>query len=360
MPSAGVNTTSRAPPGTPWGPSPRSRTIAGAIPQGSVRASGQAGWIRAVEAHPAFATLRADAYSNLRAIAWVLARSADWTSLTTRPTWPRVMHSAGISRSTVAKDVRLLRDAGLLGVVETGSTPLFRPGVLRGLTGEGNRAAEYVLCVPCRADSADRRPSGVDGTRTPSGFRQEAGTTPPHARDDRLPPPARWIVTVAPRTRGEMLAAARDLLRRSLMLTRVSARHLRALLRDYWQAGWTPADVLHCLDHRPSGDLWPHTDRVRSVAGWIRFRLGAWRAADGSPSAAPSQQRAAEHQRVQAEQAHRVAEQCALRSRAVAPAGHVEHAAAARRLLRAHSPAAAQVIERRALVPNPTRHAAPG
>ena len=111
---------------------------------------GQAAWIRAVEAHPAFATLRVDAHANLLSVAWVLARSADWTSLTTRPTWPRVMRTAGIRRSTVAKYLRLLRDAGLLGVVETGSTPLIRPGVLYGLVpvGEGNRAAEYVLCVP--------------------------------------------------------------------------------------------------------------------------------------------------------------------------------------------------------------------
>ena len=162
----------------------------GRNPPGSVRASGQARWIRAVEAHPDFASLRADALSNLLAIAWVLARSADWTSLTTRPTWPRVMRTAGIRRSTLAKDLRLLRDAGLLGVVETGSTPLFRPGVLHGLprVGEGNRAAEYVLCVPCPPDSQDPCRAAVDETRTPSSFRKEAELRAP-TRARRLPPP---------------------------------------------------------------------------------------------------------------------------------------------------------------------------
>jgi hypothetical protein len=357
------STTSRAgsptPPKPPWDPSPRRRTIAAAIPQGSVRASGQARWIRAVEEHPDFASLRADALSNLLAIAWVLARSADWTSLTTRPTWPRVMRTTGIRRSTLAKDLRLLRDAGLLGVVETGSTPLFRPGVLHGLprVGEGNRAAEYVLCVPCPPDSQDPRRSAVDETRTPSGFRQEASYAPPHARDNS-PHQKPWIATVTPRTRGDMLAAARELQRRCPLLTRITAHHLRSLLRECWRAGWTPADVLHCLDHRPTGDLWPHTDQVRFAAGWVRFRISAWRAEDGSPLSSPSQQRDAVHQQVRADQVRRKAEWAAMRARAVAEADHAEHAAAARRLLRAQSPAAARVIDRSALAPIPVHHVA--
>jgi hypothetical protein len=355
VPSTPSRAGSPTPPKPRWDPSPRRRTIAAAIPQGSVRASGQAQWIRAVEAHPDFASLRADAFSNLLGIAWVLARSADWTSLTARPTWPRVMHTAGIRRSTLAKDLRMLRHAGLLGVVETGSTPLFRPGVLHGLPGdgEGNRAAEYVLCVPCPPDSQDRRRPAVDETRTPSGFRQEAGYVPPHAREASHPRREPWSASVTPRTRGDMLAAARELQRRWTLLDRITARHLRSLLREWWRAGWTPGDVLHCLDHRPGGDLWPHTDRVRFVDGWVRFRLSAWRAEDGSPLPSPSQQRDAAHQQLRADQARCTAEWAAMQFRAVAPARHADHAAAARRLLRAHSPAAARVMDRSAFAPHP-------
>ena len=284
---------------------PRQRACADAIPDGSARASSQVAWIRAVEAHPAFATLRVDAHANLMGIAWVLARSADWTSLTTRPTWTHLMQQARIRRSTVAKYLRLLRDAGLLGVVETGSTPLIRPGVLYGLVpaGAGNRAAEYVLCAlrPPVTD-VSLRPD-VDETRTPSGFRQEASSTPPHAREDTSSTDRRWIVAATPGTRGEMLAAAGELQHRCPPLTQITARHLRSILRPWWLAGWTPADVLHALDHRPAGELWPHTDAVRAVPGWVRSRLSAWHTADGKPLPSPSRQRRAEHDRQRAAQA---------------------------------------------------------
>ena len=328
----------------------RQRACADAIPDGSRRAPSQAAWIRAVEAHPAFAQFRVDAHANLMAVAWVLARSADWTALTTRPTWSHVSRLAGIRRSTVAKYLRLLREEGLLGVVETGSTPLIRTGVLYGLVpaGAGNRAAEYVLCVlrPSVTDMSLR--PDVDETRTPSGFHQEARYTPPRAPENAPISEDGWTLAVTPRTRGEMLAAAKDLQCRCPMLARVTSRHLRSILRIWWMAGWTPADVLHCLDHKPSGELWPHTDAVRSVPGWIRYRLGVWLGPDGKPLPSPSQLRHAEHERQRAEQVHRDAEWTALRAAAVSPSAHVAHASAARALLRAHSPAAARVIDLRA------------
>ena len=80
------------------------------------------------------------------------------------------MDIAGLRRSTVAKYLRLLRDAGLLGLVETGTTPQFRSFLHRL---EGNRAAVYVLCVPAPASS-------VEETRTPSrspGYRVQAPKT---------------------------------------------------------------------------------------------------------------------------------------------------------------------------------------
>lgn len=308
-------------------------------------------WIRAVEAHPAFATLRVDAHANLMSVAWALARSADWTALTTRPTWTRVMHHAGIRRSTVAKYLRLLRDAGLLGVVETGSTPLIRTGVLYGLVpvGAGNRAAEYVLCVPRPPVTDETLRSAVDGSRTPSSFRQEAIRTPPHARVNTPSTDRHSTPTTTPGPRGEMLAAAGALQCHCPPLARITTRHLRSILRRWWLAGWTSADVQHCLDHKPGGKPWPHTDPVRAVPGWIRYRLGAWLGPDGVPLRSPSQQRRAEHHRQRAEQADRAAGWAALRAAAVSPGAHAAYATAARQLLWACSPAAARVINRRAV-----------
>jgi hypothetical protein len=212
-------------------------------------------------------------------VAWVVARCADWQSLTSRPTWQRLMDTAGMSRSTVAKYLRLLRDVGLLGIVESGTTPLFRSFLHAA---DGNRASVYVLCVPAHAPV-----SPVEETRTPSRSPKESLTTPPHAREEP----------------GENLAPTREVQRRVPVLSEISDRHLRSVLRPYWDAGWTVADVLWCLDHQPDGALWPHTDRVRHVPGWIRYRLSAW-----TGMSSPSQQRAAWHEQIRAEQAQRRAE----------------------------------------------------
>ena len=253
------------------------------------------------------------------AVAWVLARFADWRALTSRPTWQRLMDTAGMSRSTVAKYLRLLRDAGLLGVVESGTTPQFRSFVHAD---DGNRASVYVLCIPAHAPI-----SPVEETRTPSRSPKESVSTPPHAREEP----------------GENLAPTREVQRQAPVLSEISDRHLRSVLRPYWDAGWSVSDVLWCLDHKPSGELWPHTDAVRHVPGWVRYRLAPW-----TGLASPSQQRAAGHGVLLAEQARRRAEWAAVRAAAVPADTCRAHAASARQLLR-RSPVAARIIDRRAV-----------
>ena len=100
--------------------------------------------------------------------------------------------------------------------------------------------------------------------------------------------------------------------------------------------------LVHCLDHTPDGALWPHTDRVRHVPGWVRYRLAAW-----AGLASPSQQRAAQHQELLAEQAQRGAEWAAVRAAAASPDARRAHAARVRELLR-RSPTAARILDRRA------------
>jgi hypothetical protein len=151
--------------------------------------------------------------------------------------------------------------------------------------------------------------------------------TPPHAREDT----------------GEHLAPTREVQRRVPVLSEISTRHLRSVLRPFWRSGWTVSDVLWCLDHTPDGSLWPHTDRVRHVPGWIRHRLAPW-----AGVASPSQQRAAQRQELAAEQAQRRGEWAARRAAAASPDACRAHAARARELLR-RSPAAARILDRRVL-----------
>jgi hypothetical protein len=316
---------------------PRTVEIFRAIPVGSRRARSQMAWVADVLDDSDFVELRADRRRNWAEIVRVLARYADWKDRTTRPTWARVGDQAGVSRRTVARAIEWLHERGYLGTVESGSTPLFRIGVLYGLAaaGEGHRAAEYVLCAPGR--TSDRRPIQPNPTRpvavcprgsgTPSGSRKGPRTTPTREDSTESTSDRHWPATRRPVTRGEALAAAETLRRRNPVLRRLTARHLRSLAKAYWAAGWTPADVLYAMEHLPNGRQHPQTHSVRHVAGWLRYRLACWHTGGGGLYPTPGQLAAEHARRVRAEQAQRAVELTVAQAARVDAA---EHAAAAR------------------------------
>ncbi|RKS80643.1 hypothetical protein CLV35_0232 [Motilibacter peucedani] len=310
---------------------------AAALPRGSVRAKGQAAWVAAVAAHPDTALLRADAHTNLRSIAATLARYADWNELTSRPTWARLAALAGVSERTVARWTAWLRQRGLLGVVETGSTPATRPMALRDV--EGNRAALYLLCHPVSLGSAARHPQAsdprlseptlvapVDESGMPSGpapqemrqngragavlsqapLRGVAMTTrptnpaePPAGSEDPVSTPGAtqeaksarttaWGRHTPARTRRDMLALVDRLQAEGPVYRAVgSPRRLRHLLRPWLNAGWTIAGLEWAIDHKPDGEPWRYAwrsvDELRNPAGWLRHRLRRWTTEDGAP-----------------------------------------------------------------------------
>ena len=129
--------------------------------------------------------------------------------------------------------------------------------------------------------------------------------------------------------RAEALSAARAIQDRARDLRRISIEHVRSVARVYFRAGWTPADVVHALDHEPDGRQHGYTSGIRSPARWAAYRLGLWLGPDGLPVASRSQLAAADRRRVLAEQAGR-------RAARRAPSGRVaiEGAAMARELLR--------------------------
>ncbi|MFI6513329.1 hypothetical protein ACIBCT_37485 [Streptosporangium sp. NPDC050855] len=129
-----------------------------------------------------------------------------------------------------------------------------------------------------------------------------------------------------------------------MILRRLSARHLRSILRPFFAAGWTADDVLHGLDHRPDGSAWTLTSDPSYVPGWIRYRLAPWTSA-GLPARSPSQARA--ERRAAAAAAALQARQrraAAMSTRAADPAAA---AAAARAQLAASSPSALAAMQLR-------------
>ncbi|MFC8041860.1 hypothetical protein ACFUOZ_21105 [Paenarthrobacter sp. NPDC057355] len=94
--------------------------------------------------------------------------------------------------------------------------------------------------------------------------------------------------------------------------------------RDFFLAGWTVADILHALNWRPDGTLWPHSGAPETkdawrMRGWLRHRLSHWRTEAGEPLRSRDQQEAAraaalrreqeaEHRRILERQAERAAQ----------------------------------------------------
>jgi hypothetical protein len=273
--------------------------IAMAVPPGSRRARTQQEWLAAALTAITEAGWRRDRATNFTAICRVLAAYMDWSTRTAWPTWRLLCERAGpapgkpLSRSTVDRCLRWLCDVGLLGIVEHGSTERLRPrnGVpsLRQPfsrpapyihTGEGNRAAVYVLTIRRRRRSRTPALSGDGEIETPSQFCRQ-NNMDPRAREADARGSAQPQATgrVSPLETCFTLTACSRL----SPLSRLSPRHLLHLVKDHLAAGWSEADLRYALDHRRDGRQWPYTTEVRHPAGWVRFRLAAWRDDAGCP-----------------------------------------------------------------------------
>lgn len=222
--------------------------VLSAVPTGSSIAGTQGAFLRALDEHPDVVLLRAHGWENLRAVAWVVASVASWADLTARPTWPVVQERTGLSRRSVARWLRWLEDRGLLGVVESGTTPRFAPMALS--KDDPNRAAVYVLCVP-EAVSAPVELVSVEESGTPTFLVLEQEKDPyAGARASRSGPlrgqeelieeknrrPA-WPRTAAARSRVDRLALVERLQAEAFALRPASTHELRHVLRPWLLAG---------------------------------------------------------------------------------------------------------------------------
>jgi hypothetical protein len=87
----------------------------------------------------------------------------------------------------------------------------------------------------------------------------------------------------------------------------MTAKDVASSCRDFFLAGWTVADILHALDWRPDGTLWPYdgapeTKEAWRIRGWLRHRLGAWRTEAGEPLRSRDQREAARVAAIRREQ----------------------------------------------------------
>ena len=299
--------------------------IAGAVPAGSTRAPGQKAFMDAVDAEPAFLHLRGDGYARLRSVARHMALRADWELLTTRPTWAVLATQAGCHVSTVNRCIRLLKRAGLVGVVATGRSRGCAPATLGRA-----EAAVYVLCVPTSPTLSAVPTTPVDEDDPPSLDVLSFKEHPPHTRGSerkkagtrtecqtKTSPMHRWRPTSnTPRRPDERQAAAQALQDRFPVLRRVSTAHVASRIRDFILAGWSVADVGFAIDRRPDGTTWPHDGAhgVGNVGAWLRYRLAAWRDETGKVTLSTAQRDQARHELELARQLARREQLCADRA----------------------------------------------
>jgi hypothetical protein len=355
VPSAGqrapVSGVSRRRPATPAPPpaGPGKAEIFRAVPGGSRRAQSQRAYLAVLVADPELAELRADARRSVLEVARVLARWATWRTMTAWRPRARICAEVGSSRdpdrplsvSAFKSCRRWLETHGYLGLVEGGTTPLFRAGVLAD-PAEGNRCPLYVLATPRRRCRIQKPLDGLPVNRPLPRSRRDLGKAlrarelHPKIKSEKaraprgqpMLPPGASALHRCPRTRSEALAVAAAIQARSRHLGRISAEHLRHVARSFFAAGWTGADVLAAIDHEPGGRQHGYVSGIRSPGRWTAYRLGLWLGPDGLPLPSRSQLAAADRQRVLVEQVDR-------RAQRRKSAGYAEGATTARAMLTA-------------------------
>ena len=223
--------------------------------------------------------MRADGRRGLLAVVWQVALAAR-ADCTTMPTWEHLVEATGLSRATVARHLRWLRLAGLLTVLETGSTPRTR-GRWDLLARDGNRAAKYQLSHPASTPPA---PSTAVPSRPSARLKiNETPRVTPVGGSSFLRAPVRkkhcltaWSMTATTQNRKDELAAATTLGWISTDLRPLSAKWVRSKIRPWLRAGWTVADLLWAIDHAPDGTPRTWTGTAANPAPWLTARLAAW------------------------------------------------------------------------------------
>lgn len=292
------------------------KAIAAAIPPGSVRAAHGA----QVAAHLLRILdnkeMRADGRRNrIQAMAYLIAR-ATYTTMTCRPGWDAIADTVGCHRRTIARYLAEFEEWGLLGRVAGGRSARY---AAVGPDGKKiNEAAVYVLCIPSplalvraiskRPVDLNATPPALSGSQvkkeklTPTRARGKGtniDVAPPRspspgaagaASQAQVPwrPELRWPAHRTTSRKLQRLAAASEIRYQSFPLRAMSIRDVASCCRDFLLAGWTVSDVMHAIDHKPDGTVWPHsgapdTKDAWRMRGWLGHRLAVWRTSTGEP-----------------------------------------------------------------------------
>lgn len=225
---------------------------------------------------------RGDKRTAWTAILHQLVRSMDWTTgLVTAVTVARLGEAGGRASRTVSRVLAWARHAGLLAVVEAGASPQF-------LGSDRGRTPTYALVT--------RRPREplTPARRVPVEVAVEETGDLPNVWVDQNPlnggrlehhsrPTPDWPLFRIPQSPSERNQATHYLLRRlgldAAGVSGVPLWRARALLHRWWQAGASPAGVLHAIERHPDHPRQRRGDALRGARDPLRVlghRLAPW------------------------------------------------------------------------------------
>lgn len=242
-------------------------------------------WLRDVRTHILEIGGRADRVRGLLIVAELIARGWHPVTRISTPGHDVIAERVGCHDRTVTRLMRVMEARKYL--LCTG-----RGDILEGPGGQVTfLRAEYSLLIPAQVQQ-EPIPQKCSSVRS------------------------LWDLSTVPRTKSERHAAGEAMQYRiassgSGWLRGVSAAAVASASRVFFDAAWTPADVLYALDHRPTEGRWTLNAEPRSVIGWMRSRLSYWIGADGEMRMSVSQRAKADRELVKARAALRDREQAA-------------------------------------------------
>ncbi|MEU7993612.1 hypothetical protein [Rothia amarae] len=259
-------------------------------------------WLTIV--HQTIESRRADHAHNTRKVCQALAQYLDHEKGIIRATWATLTKTAQVSRATLSRILRELKDNQLLGVIASGRSAEKSP---RGQE-QRNLAPVYTLLIPSPAASHPNTDEGsfydengnLFVTDTPSplrdrkisykqaitegifdsfckqGYARYARTHKNSLEKKRQTLKAEYS---SQRQRNQALAhLARTIQHHCFDLRGISASAILEVTTPFFEIGWSVRDVLYALDYSPVNQ--PYNTRgaagMRSVKKWLELRMSQW------------------------------------------------------------------------------------
>lgn len=269
-------------------------------------------WLGHVKDNASLGRMYRTRYEKTMHLARVMQDKHQRTTSTLCMSYQRLANLTGYSRDFIKRTIRLFKEERLIALVASGRSP--------HKDSDGNEvdalAPVYAFLTPLPQNTGES--SAVDEIAPPSSFSlsiksfkrpwKELTTAERCQRafaNRTKDPKTQWWPKHNPAPDAETTdhreltevthRMALTIQREALELRKMTMKSLAAMLKPYFEAHWTVADVLIALEQRPDGTAWDTNGAggMRSIRAWIRTRLNPWTSTHGpiEPASTQAQRR---------------------------------------------------------------------